>query len=164
MTDVLMSGRSGVGVGFGRAGSASFAGPGQVGRSDQPGLAVVGPGRFDPGRGSPGRRRKVSGSTSLVSTSGRDRSDLPTSSNAPVLRCGKVPGTRGAVDEQQFADADPRIKLELLAGAVSLADDLDGEVGAAELMRPAVLSRVAGEEDDDVGNAVVLRPARLHGR
>ena len=53
-------------------------------------------------------------------------------SNGPSLPAVKLERPGIAVDEQEFADADLGVEVELLAGAVAPADDLDGEVGAAE--------------------------------
>ena len=102
------------------------------------------------------RNRK--GSTALASgspCSARERAGerpIP----APVLVEFERPGV--AVDQQQFPDADPGVEVELLARAVVGADDLDGEIGAAEPVRALRDRRVAREVDGDVGASVVLRP------
>ena len=65
---------------------------------------------------------------------------------------------RIAVHNQEFSRPDAGIEIELLAGLVVVADDLDGQIGATEPVRVTILGRVVVEEDRNIGNSVVVCP------
>ena len=65
---------------------------------------------------------------------------------------------RVAIDDEKLADVDLGIEVNFFSAAVPAADDFDSEVRAAEPVGVAVFGGVAVEEDEDIGDAIILCP------
>ena len=72
---------------------------------------------------------------------------------------GRAPVARGGDRRGAARGRRPWHRSRTSRGAVEAADDLDGEIGTAEPVGPAVLGRIAREEDGDVRASIIRRPS-----
>ena len=128
------------------------------GPSGRPSLNAVGVDHLDPGPGIARREPERERDDLAGEDLGAIRRGLPDQDESAFEEPVEFQGPRLSVDEEQFPDPKLGVEIQLLARSVVGADDLDGEVGAAEPVRAFVDGHGTLEEHGDVGASKVLGP------
>src|SRR6185437_2779785 len=66
---------------------------------------------------------------------------------------------RIAVDDEPLTGTDLGIEVELSAGLIAGTDDFHGEIGAAHPVRAAIPGRIRLQNNEEIGNPIVILPS-----